>query len=223
MVAEGTLALTLERPDRFEFQPGQNTTISLPGVHADDLRELSLASAPYERDLVIATRTRNSEFKHAYYSLKPGDAIMVRDPAGSLWLESDAPQVWLSGGIGITPFRSIMRELLHTTASLAVTHIHSDRLQASIPFLQEFESYTAAHTGYRFTPTLTRASGHEYHRGRISADLIAALSAEYAGSEFFVVGTDAFVASMRNALDVLGVPSDQVRTEKFEGYKRHNA
>ncbi len=217
MVAESTLALTIERPDGFSFTAGQNTMLSLPGINADDLKEFTIASAPYEQDVTLAMRVRNSNFKNATYALKAGDAISARDPSGTLWEPTAAPQVWLSGGIGITPFRGIIRQMLHENASLDITHIHSDRSRASIPFLQEFESYAAEHERFQFFPTLTREAGER--KGRITGDMITTLAPKYAESDFYVVGTESFVTSMRDTLASLGVSASQIRTERFEGYK----
>lgn len=223
MVAENTLALTIERPEHFIFEPGQNTMVSIPGVNADDLKEFTIASAPYEQHVVLAMRVRNSDFKNACYALKEGDAIQVRDPAGSLWAKTAAPQVWLSGGIGITPFRGIIRELIHQNALLKITHIHSDRRRASVPFAQEFESYASTHDGYQFVTTMTREAGQGERKGRITSSLIEECVPQYIESNFFVVGTEAFVASMRSELAALGVPAGQIRSERFEGYKSINA
>jgi ferredoxin-NADP reductase len=219
MVAESTLALTIERPSGFTFTPGQNVMISIPGAQAEHLKEFTLASAPCDEHLMIAMRVRNSNFKHTAYALAAGDAIMVRDPGGVLWERTGAPQVWLSGGIGITPFRSILRELIRGGEPLAVTHIHSDRSRASIPFCAEFESVALEQAGYSFIPTLTREGASGILRGRITADLIRTSAPHVADSQFYIVGTDAFVGAMRDALHTLEVHSSQIHTERFDGYK----
>jgi len=218
MVAENTMALTIERPQDFIFEAGQNTTISIPGKHADDLREFTIASAPHEKDIMLAMRIRNSNFKNECYALKPGSIITMRSPAGSLWKETVEPQIWISGGIGITPFRSIIRHLLHLQSPLAVTHIHSDHSRASVPFLEEFESNATEHQGYKFFPTMTREAAKEGLRGRITGEMIASHALAYASSCYFVVGTTSFLGAMREALSQLGVPLERVRTERFEGY-----
>ncbi len=223
MVAESTLALTIERPADFEFSAGQHTLVSIPGANADNLKEFTIASAPSDPDIVLATRVRNSKFKDALYALKAGDAITLRSASGTLWTESHAPQVWLSGGIGITPFRSILRELMQKNAQLNVTHIHSDRSRASVSFLAEFESCAIEHDGYRFIPTLTREKTVGGQGGRITRELIASHAPQFVKSDFFVVGTESFVSSMRAQILSLGVSASQIRTERFEGYKPKDA
>lgn len=219
MVAENTLALTIERPEGLSFEPGQNTMVSLPGIHADELKEFTIASAPYEQHIVLAMRVRNSSFKNACYALKPGDAVQVRTPSGTLWSQTEAPQIWLSGGIGITPFRGIIRHLIHENARFAITHIHSDRARASIPFRSEFESYASAHDGYQFFTTMSREAVRGERKGRITGDIIAERASQYSESLYFVVGTESFVAAMRSEIASLGAAAAQIRTERFEGYK----
>ncbi len=219
MVAESTLALTIERPEDFVFKAGDNTMVSIPGAHADDLKEFTIASAPYEKDLVLAMRVRNSNFKNACYALKHGDALNVRSPAGTIWHATESPQIWLSGGIGTTPFRSIIRELIHTHASLSIIHIHSDRSRASIPYLSEFESYATEHETFEFISTTTREKGQGSLSGRITSNMIATHAPHYTESYFFVVGTDSFVGSMRKELTELDISAEKIRTERFDGYK----
>ena len=219
LIAENTLALTIERPQGFYFTPGQNTMISLPGAHADDLKEFTIASAPSDREILLAMRVRGSDFKKACYRLVPDDVIMMRNPTGALWHATAVPQIWLSGGIGITPFRSIIRELMHRNAPRAVTHIHSDRTRASVPFLQEFESYAAELEGFNFFSTMTREVGQAGVRGRITSEMIARHAPKSAGSFFFVAGTDAFIGAMREVLAEIGVSAPNIRTERFDGYK----
>lgn len=219
LIAENTLALTIEKPGGFQYEAGAATMVFIPGAQAEDSKEFTLASAPYESDLMIAMRIRGSAFKNACYRLKPGDSIMVRDASGSPYAHSGGPEVWLSGGIGITPFRSLLRQRIHDHASLDIVHIHSDSSPASVPFAAEFKAASSTHAMYRFLITLTSESAHGLLKGRISAAMIRTHAPQYAASAFTVVGTDSFVGAMRVMLGELGVSADRIRTERFEGYK----
>ena len=113
-VAEGTIAFHFEKPSDFVVTPGKFISVSLidpPETDAEgDTRSFSIASAPYEQDLMIATRMRDTAFKRILRKLKTGELIRIRGPFGSLTLHDDAtrPAAFLAGGIGITPFRSIV-------------------------------------------------------------------------------------------------------------------
>ena len=114
--ADSTLAVYMEKPDGFSFEPGQFVEVGLidpPDTDAEgDSRAFTLASAPHELDLMIATRLRDTAFKRILKNLSTGAEINLDGPFGSFTLHRDGsrPAVFLAGGIGITPFRSILAQ-----------------------------------------------------------------------------------------------------------------
>src|SRR6185436_7495891 len=102
IVAEGTMAFHFERPAGFRHESGQNALFTLAG----ESRTFSIASAPYEAHLTVATRMRDSVFKRTLKTAQPGLKIEIDGPDGIMTLHEDAarPAVFLAGGIGITPF-----------------------------------------------------------------------------------------------------------------------
>src|SRR5215510_12916064 len=112
-VAEGTMAFHFEKPPGFQHKAGQFVRLTLINPSETDAegtgRTFTLASAPYERDLMIATRMRDTAFKRVLRSGAVGLEVELRGPFGALTLHDDSsrPAVFLAGGIGITPFRSI--------------------------------------------------------------------------------------------------------------------
>src|SRR5215831_13138347 len=113
-VAEGTIAFHMEKPEGFQFKTGQFITVTLIDPPENDAegntRSFSIASAPFEEDLVFATRMRDTAFKRVLRRLELGREIRISGPFGSFTLHTDAsrPAVFLVGGIGITPFRSMI-------------------------------------------------------------------------------------------------------------------
>src|SRR6185295_19545242 len=107
-VAEGTTAFYFEKPEGFEFKAGQFlrlTHINPPETDAEgDSRTLSIASAPHEEDLMIATRMRDTAFKRILKTMPLGSEIDLKGPYGKMTLHDDParPAVFLTGGIGIT-------------------------------------------------------------------------------------------------------------------------
>src|SRR5689334_14552965 len=109
-VAEGTMAFHLEKPAGFQFKAGQYMNVTLiepPETDAEgNTRSFTIASAPFEQDLVFTTRMRDSAFKRVIKTLKLGSPVRISGPFGSFTLHNDAsrPAVFLVGGIGVTPF-----------------------------------------------------------------------------------------------------------------------
>ena len=123
-VAEGTMAFHFEKPDSFLYKAGQFadfTLIDPPQTDAEgSIRGFSLASAPYEKDLTIATRMRDMAFKRVMKELPDGTQLKLDAPYGSFTLHKNAaiPAVFLTGGIGITAVRSILLEATHNEAGV---------------------------------------------------------------------------------------------------------
>lgn len=117
-MADGTMAFHVENPDGFLYRGGQFadwTLIDPPQTDVEgNTRGFSLASAPYEEDLRIATRLRDTAFKRVLKDLPDGTPLKLDAPYGSLTLGTKTAipaiflTVFLTGGIDITPVRSIV-------------------------------------------------------------------------------------------------------------------
>src|SRR5512143_1624703 len=114
LIAESTAAFWFEPAERFEFTPGQTCDITVPDpLYRDDAgtsRTFSIASAPSDGRLMVGTRLRGSAMKRTLKEAPLGLRVEIDGPFGSFTLHRNAakPAVLLAGGIGITPFRSIV-------------------------------------------------------------------------------------------------------------------
>src|SRR5713226_5716843 len=114
-VAEGTMAFRFARPAGFEFKAGQSMNVGLVDPPETDgkgnRRTFSIVSAPFEGELAVATRMRDTAFKRVLKGASAGKEVELRGPAGQFTLPPGeaAPAVFLAGGIGITPFVSMLR------------------------------------------------------------------------------------------------------------------
>jgi ferredoxin-NADP reductase len=124
-VAEGTMAFHFEKPVGFNFKAGQFISLTLIDPAETDAegntRVFSIASAPCEELLMIATRMRNTAFKRTLKALTLGAEVQIQGPFGSLILDNDSirPVALIAGGIGITPFRSIVVQATVNRALIA--------------------------------------------------------------------------------------------------------
>jgi ferredoxin-NADP reductase len=227
-IALATKAFHFGKPAGFVFRPGQALDLILPApgdaVAANSRHTFSIVSAPFEDELVVATRMRDSVFKAALDAMKPGAAARIQGPSGSLVLHRDSsrPAVLIAGGIGVTPFMSMLRQAAHERSPQRLALLYSNRRPRSAPFLGELHSLERRHRPFRLVATMTEggASAEEWcgPRGRIDAHLVAQLGAEWEGAIFYVAGPPALVAAMRAMLERARVDSDDVRSEEFYGY-----
>ena len=116
------MAFQFEKPPGFDFKPGQSADLTLLNPSETDseanVRTFSIASAPFEDQLMFATRMRDTAFKRSLKKMPLGTAVKMDAAIGSFTLHKNSakPAVFLAGGIGITPFSSIVRQADHDHA-----------------------------------------------------------------------------------------------------------
>jgi len=227
-VAEGTVAFYFEKPDGFQFKAGQFVRLALlnpPETDAEgDTRTFSLTSAPFEEYLIIATRMRNTAFKRVIRSMPLGSEVEIKGAYGRMTLHDDTtrPAVILTGGIGITPFRSIVLEATRAGSSHSIRLFYSNRRPEDAAFLDELKQLEANNPNYRFIPTMTSArdSRREWagETGRITAELLARFVEDPLSPMYYVAGPQSMVSAMSKTLGEAGVSESDVQVEEFAGY-----
>ncbi|MCC7477108.1 FAD-dependent oxidoreductase [bacterium] len=193
------------------FTPGQYVHFRLeePGLEKP-VRHISFASAPSEPCLRFCFHLRaQSDFKQALARLEPGAAVTLFKYKGAFTLPAEPPvggAVLLAGGIGIAPFRSMLRELqLQGSAASwpwpALSLLHVSR------------------EGFLYEPELAALPLAQRRCGR--ADFAAALEQQVQARPealYYIAGATGFVNSVRQELLALGIPGDAIRLDDFEGY-----
>lgn len=205
LVQETPQAITLqcEKPEVLNYTAGQYAFLSLE-PHEKTLRKpLSFSSAPSEQNISFTKRLSQSEFSVGLTKLKPGDTVTIEGPLGTFILpEKPAQIVFIAGGIGITPFRSMLlanaMESTHT-----ITLLYGNTAEAEIIFKKELE---------QFNPQYQIG-------GTITADFIKKKVPEYSSKLFYICGSPAMVRAMCNILqNELCIPNTQIKVEKLAGY-----
>lgn len=163
-VAEGTMAFHFEKPSGFSFKPGQAIDVILIAPPTTDTQSarhtFSIVSAPFHDELVVATRMRDSAFKRALKSLPIGSPAKLEGPFGSLTLHSDRvwPAIFIAGGIGVTPFMSILRQAAKDQLSQRLLLLYSNRRPEDAAFLSELQELERQNTNFRLVATMTEMS-----------------------------------------------------------------
>jgi ferredoxin-NADP reductase len=227
-LCEGTMGLYFEKPDGFEFKPGQFANVTLdPAIATDSggsTRSLSFASAPHEKDLMVAMRVRDSAFKRAANTLLIGTPFLLQGPYGSFGLHRDIarPAVFLAGGIGITPFRSMIRHATGVESAHRIFLFYSIRRLEEAAFITELEQIQELNPSFKFIPTITHPDGIPLRwrgaTGHITEPMITKWLPDLGIPIFYIVGPPRMVAGMRQILSAAGVSDDDIRAEEFAGY-----
>lgn len=227
-VAERTMAFHFGKPEGFSFRPGQAIDLILRGAVQDAAEPprhaFSIVSAPHENELVVATRMRGSAFKNALATLPIGAPVDIEGPFGSLTLHrnADRPALFIAGGIGITPFMSMLRHAAHGGLQQDLVLLYSNRRPQDSAFIAELQRMQAENPRFRLIATMTAIEGsHGSWTGetrKIDAAFLAEVAAQLANPVYYVAGPPAMVGALRDALEQAGADADDIRSEEFYGY-----
>ena len=212
----------------FRYQAGQYMEWTLQHPKTDsrgNRRILTLASSPTESDLRVGVKFHKggSSFKRALLDITPQTPIVAAQISGDFVLPKDPKQkiVFIAGGIGITPFRSMIKYLIDRNEPRVVTLLYSARTTQDFAYKEVFEEARqklGLRTIYAVTGTNQEVSGEYMHHGRITAGLIHDVVPDFRERLFYVSGTQDMVVKMKSSLQVAGVPSHQIKVDYFSGY-----
>ncbi len=198
------------------WKPGQYAHYRLPHEAADERgveRWFTIASAPYEHKVMITTRLtaeRGSSFKKALLALKVGDTIESDYVDGDFTAEDPAQEyVFVAGGIGITPFHSILKEADHAQVQLHATLIYANR-DANVPYKSELEAFQK-NNPHLVVHYLTAPE-------RIDEQVIKKFVPELTKPIFYLSGPEAMVKSLAEVIKAMGVAENKIKLDDFPGY-----
>jgi ferredoxin-NADP reductase len=227
-VAEGTMAFHLAKPSGFDFKPGQSMNVSLidpPETDArGNARTFSIVSAPHEDELVIATRMRDTAFKRTMRGMSQGGRVGLRGPAGLFTLDpaDSRPAVFLAGGIGVTPFVSMLRHAAHSALARDLWLFYSNRRPEDAAFLDELTGLPKRNPRIHFVGTMVEMDKSSRpwtgERGFLDRAMLERHLRSLAGHVFYVAGPPGLVEAMQKMLTSAGVAEDAIHTDEFFGY-----
>jgi ferredoxin-NADP reductase len=228
-VAERTVAFAFERPANFAFTAGQFLTVIVPDPPHNDAkgnrRTFSIASPPHEAGrLQIATRMTGSALKRSLAEVPLGTPVELLGPAGSFTLHKDPalPAVFIAGGIGITPFRSMIHDAFVRRLLHQITLIYSNRNPEGTAFHEEFQRIAESYTNFKYLPTMTQAEqsrqSWDGERRYVNADFLRNYIGDITTAIFYIAGPPGLVAAISKAVIEAGADPTGVHSEEFEGY-----
>lgn len=227
--AHNTFSSYFEPDAALHFAAGQYLSLALPHAPVDGRgfeRSFTIASSPSEPLVRLTTRasTPSSSFKHALAGLAPGAMLEADGPFGEfVYRATRRPAVFIAGGIGITPFRSMLGELATRRARPEIWLLYSNATP-DFPFRAFLDMLAAdwpqLHVVYRVTRPSPAWDGPT---GRIDAAFIERHVPPAAEADFYICGPSAMVDSMRGALLQAGTEATRIHDEGFPGYEARPA
>lgn len=219
----GTIYSFYFKPDRpLRYTAGQFTELTIQHEQPDDRgvrRWFTLSSSPTDTLLRITTRiekTKRSTFKSALYNLEPGTEVQMADPMGDFVLPKiiQTPLIFVAGGIGITPFHSILSWLTEVNETRPIKLLYAVRTEDEIIFQDTFKK-----AGIHATIVVSQpSSAWGGERGRLSAELITGIEQPTEDTLIYVSGPEPLVESLESDFKKVGLRANQFVGDFFPGY-----
>lgn len=224
-VARGTEEFIFEKPAGFTFIPGQyggftliDSPIKEPGGFT---RRFSILSSPHDPHIALATRMQNSPYKNFLKTLPLGSEIKFAGPTGNFILHEDknTPAVFIAGGIGITPFFSILNAAAHEASAQSFTLFYGNQSKVDAAYLNELQNLTNKLSHLKLiTPMANPDSDWTGETGFITYEMIKKYVPDLSKPIFYVCGSPAMVNAMQEILQELDINEDRIKVEDFPGY-----
>jgi ferredoxin-NADP reductase/nitrite reductase/ring-hydroxylating ferredoxin subunit len=221
------------------YTAGQFAFFDIGGVYNDPkgpIRHFTISSSPTENFIMFSTRIRDSPYKKRLSTLEEGSRVKVRGPEGQFVLHEDysKPAVFLSGGIGVTPFRSMIKYATDKQLPLKIVMFDSNRNRENILFKEEFDDWANRNKNLKIIYTISDDQDrHEQQQSSSTANdwkgeygrIDKAMILKYLdtnmlnNSIFYICGPPSMLKAMQSLLqDNLEIPKDRIKVEEFTGY-----
>lgn len=223
-VAHNTPMYTFSKPEGFLFQSGQYVSMKVfPVFYTDtqgDFRSFSIASAPHQNHLDFVMRQSESAFKRNLQQLPIGGTVEITNAVGSCILPpagKESIYIFLTGGVGITPIRSILLDAVEQKRKEKFFLFYSNWTPDDAPLFQEINTLSGIYLERVHTMTCTDPEKLGWHGecGLINISMIQKHVPHFEDGLFYVVGTTQFVDAMKIILFQNGINEKRVLSDSF--------
>jgi glycine betaine catabolism B len=232
---EGTDVMSFKFNRGFDYAAGQFAFFDIGEVYNDPkgpIRHFTISSSPTEDFIMFSTRIRESPYKKRLSTLEKGSKVRVRGPEGRFVLDQDysKPAVFLSGGIGVTPFRGMIKYATDKHLPVSIIMFDSIRDRNNILFKEEFDQWASMNKNLKIIYTISDGDHHEQsltnandwkgEYGRVDKAMILKYldSSIINKSIFYICGPPGMLNAMQALLHEFNIPKERIKVEKFTGY-----
>lgn len=227
-VAEHTYEFLFKHATPFSFNPGQYLEWTVPPKNADsrgNRRYFTIASSPTEEllRLVVRIEKNASTYKQKLLALKPTEKIIASQLSGDFVLSDnkDEKLVFIAGGIGFTPFLSMIKYLMDKKEKRDITVFYANKTKSEIAYksvLEEAKKQIGLKTVYVLTSKDTTPPDWTGKVGRIDQQMIEDEVSDYKNRKYYLSGPNAMVDAYKNLLLQMGVSRSTIITDYFPGF-----
>lgn len=188
-------------------------------------RYFTIASAPTEDEIIMGVKFYDppSSYKKSMLAMEPGEKILAGQLAGDFTLPKNPKEksVFIAGGIGITPFRSMVKYLVDTKQSRDIVLFYSNKNVSEAVYTDIFDQ-AVEQIGLKVVYTLTDSAqvppGWKGKVGMIDAEMIAAEVPDFKQRTFYISGPHSMVTTFEHVLVGMGVHKNKIKTDFFPGF-----
>jgi len=215
--AKGGSSFGREPVESISWKAGQFLIYFLPHEEPDvrgKQRFFTISSAPFEKHVMLTTRIfpeNKSSFKKALEELKPGGLVDVKGPDGDFIIEDPNKNfVFIAGGIGITPYHSIIKQLNFEQKPLNIELLYANKTDEFV-FKDELEQISSTNPNFKITYIISpQHVDQKYIRENVQ---------DIPSKRFYVSGPEPMVESLYEMLKGMGIKEENIKTDYFPGYE----
>lgn len=213
-ISENYILINFIKPKKFQFEAGQWVDIEL-ALHGFPVTNIfSIASSPSEADLLVLCKKGISKYKKLLENLKKGDKLMIANQGSQFTFNENNNCIFIAGGVGIAPFRGVIKHLLDNKIRKNITLIHLNAYEY-FPFRDEFENWKDKFTNFK--PSFVKTNGHKPLTMSRIQDLLHS-TANFAESIFYVAGPSGLIVNCQTLFVRMGIEEELIKSEKFQSY-----
>jgi len=223
-ISTGTFEFTFSLDKPVEFKSGQWAILKLNELKYPDDRDgkrvLSITNSPNENTLLkFATRISDSGFKKTLNELPIGESAEIERIGGKFTLpQISCHIIMIAGGIGITPFMSMLRDMRDNKNSIPVTLIYSNRNRAASAYIEELEEMTKSLPNFKLVLLTDEETAKEKGKKYVDGDLIKEHIDDIHSCKYMIVGPPPMVKGVKEALEEIIDNKENIIIENFSGY-----
>ncbi|HET7643316.1 MAG TPA: Rieske 2Fe-2S domain-containing protein [Nitrososphaeraceae archaeon] len=233
-----------ENKTLLDYTAGQFAFFDIGEVYNDPkgpIRHFTISSSPTENFIMFTTRIRDSPYKKRLVTLERGTKVKVKGPEGQFVLHQDYsnPAIFLSGGIGVTPFRSMIKYATDMQLPLKIIMFDSNRNRNNILFKKEFDEWASLNKNLKIIYTISEKDQND-EQSLLSSSPLSTATEDWKGeygrinkamilkyadtsilnnSIFYICGPPSMLKAMQSLLqEDLEISKERIKVEEFVGY-----